>query len=330
MTRTKFLALIAMTVFVVGGLLSALAWKRWVSGSWQSTAVTVHLPPGLTTDELAVTLGAQMPVEGGRVMEHVSFRDWTSRLKPGKYTFPANESVKQSASRLVTGQREPVMVVIPSGRDVGPVAGAAARHIFADSTEVARLFAQDSIRWRVIPNTYEMWWETDVKSLAKRILREHDAWWTEDRLAAARALGLTPREVTVLASIVQAETAVIKEAPLVAGLYLNRLNKGMALQADPTLIFALNDPTIRRVLDVHKEVNSPYNTYKHQGLPPGPIRYVDPRYLQSVLHPAEHRFLYMCAKPGGDGTHDFAKTYREHLRNARAYQSWLNKQRIYR
>ena len=104
----------------------------------------------------------------------------------------------------------------------------------------------------------------------------------------------------------------------------------MALQADPTLIFALNDPSIRRVLDVHKEVDSPYNTYKHRGLPPGPIRYVDPRYLQSVLHPAEHRFLYMCAKPGGDGTHDFARTYREHLRNARAYQSWLNKQRIYR
>ena len=141
---------------------------------------------------------------------------------------------------------------------------------------------------------------------------------------------MSPREVTVLASIVQAETAVIQEAPQVAGLYLNRLKKGMALQADPTLIFALNDPSIRRVLDVHKEVDSPYNTYKHRGLPPGPIRYVDPRYLQSVLHPAEHRFLYMCAKPGGDGTHDFARTYREHLRNARAYQNWLNQQRIYR
>ena len=315
---------------VVAGLLTAGAWQRWMSGSWHSEEVTVLLPPGLETSELVDTLSKQLPNDGSRVVDHLTMRDWTARLKPGRYTFPAHETVKQSATRLVTGQREAVKVVIPSGRDVGPVAGATSRRIFADSNDVARLFMQDSMRWRIVPNTYEMWWETDVDGLANRILREHEAWWNEDRIAAARALGLSPREVTVLASIVQAETAVIQEAPQVAGLYLNRLKKGMALQADPTLIFALNDPSIRRVLDVHKEVDSPYNTYKHRGLPPGPIRYVDPRYLQSVLHPAEHRFLYMCAKPGGDGTHDFARTYREHLRNARAYQNWLNQQRIYR
>ena len=183
--------------------------------------------------------------------------------------------------------------------------------------------------WRVIPNTYEMWWESDAQTMAQRLIFEHKQWWSEDRLAAARALGLTPREVTILASIVQAETAVISEAPLIAGLYLNRLQKNMALQADPTLIFALRDPSIRRVLDEHKEVDSPYNTYQNLGLPPGPIRFVDPQYLQSVLHPVEHNFFYMCAKPG-DTTHNFARTYREHLRNARAYQRWLNKQRIFR
>ena len=329
MNRNRLLLLLALTA-VLTGLLAVGAWQRWMSGSWHNEEVTVLLPPGLTTSELADTLSKQLPNDGRRVVNHLTMRDWTTRLKPGRYTFPAHETVKQSATRLVTGQRDPVKVVIPSGRDVGPVAGATARRIFADSNEVAELFIQDSMRWRIVPNTYEMWWETDVDGLADRILREHEAWWTEDRLAAARALGLSPLEVTVLASIVQAETAVIREAPQVAGLYLNRLKKGMALQADPTLIFALNDPSIRRVLDVHKEVDSPYNTYKNRGLPPGPIRYVDPRYLQSVLHPAEHRFLYMCAKPGGDGTHDFARTYREHLRNARAYQSWLNQQRIYR
>ena len=329
MNRNRLLLLLALTA-VLTGLLAVGAWQRWMSGSWHNEEVTVLLPPGLTTSELADTLSKQLPNDGRRVVNHLTMRDWTTRLKPGRYTFPAHETVKQSATRLVTGQRDPVKVVIPSGRDVGPVAGATARRIFADSNDVAELFIQDSMRWRIVPNTYEMWWETDVDGLADRILREHEAWWTEDRLAAARALGLSPLEVTVLASIVQAETAVIREAPQVAGLYLNRLKKGMALQADPTLIFALNDPSIRRVLDVHKEVDSPYNTYKNRGLPPGPIRYVDPRYLQSVLHPAEHRFLYMCAKPGGDGTHDFARTYREHLRNARAYQSWLNQQRIYR
>lgn len=329
MNRNRLSLLLALTA-VLTGLLAVGAWQRWMSGSWHNEEVTVLLPPGLTTSELADTLSKQLPNDGRRVVNHLTMRDWTTRLKPGRYTFPAHETVKQSATRLVTGQRDPVKVVIPSGRDVGPVAGATARRIFADSNDVAELFIQDSMRWRIVPNTYEMWWETDVDGLADRILREHEAWWTEDRLAAARALGLSPLEVTVLASIVQAETAVIREAPQVAGLYLNRLKKGMALQADPTLIFALNDPSIRRVLDVHKEVDSPYNTYKNRGLPPGPIRYVDPRYLQSVLHPAEHRFLYMCAKPGGDGTHDFARTYREHLRNARAYQSWLNQQRIYR
>ena len=127
------------------------------------------------------------------------------------------------------------------------------------------------MKWRVVPNTYEMWWETDVEGLASRLVREHSAWWNEDRKAAARALGLTPKEVTVLASIVQAETAVLSEAPQVAGLYLNRLNKGMALQADPTLIYALNDPSIRRVLDVHKTVDSPYNTYKFKASLPVPF-----------------------------------------------------------
>ena len=329
MNRNRVLLILAFAS-VVAGLLAAGAWRRWMSGCWHNKEVTVLLPPGLATSELVDTLSKQLPNDGSRVVDHLTMRDWTARLKPGRYTFPAHETVKQSATRLVTGQREAVKVVIPSGRDVGPVAGATSRRIFADSNDVAKLFMQDSMRWRIVPNTYEMWWETDVDGLANRILREHEAWWNEDRLAAARALGLSPREVTVLASIVQAETAVIQEAPQVASLYLNRLKKGMALQADPTLIFALNDPSIRRVLDVHKEVDSPYNTYKHRGLPPGPIRYVDPRYLQSVLHPAEHRFLYMCAKPGGDGTHDFARTYREHLRNARAYQNWLNQQRIYR
>ena len=329
MTRKRTISILSAAMLVVA-LIAVGAWQRWMSGSWHDAEVTVLLPPGLATSELADTLSMQLPNGGRRVVEHLKMRDWTTRLKPGRYTFPAHETVKQSATRLVTGQREPVKVIIPSGRDVGPVAGATARRIFADSNDVAELFMQDSMRWRIVPNTYEMWWETDVDGLADRVLREHEAWWTEDRLAAARALGLSPREVTVLASIVQAETAVIAEAPQVAGLYLNRLKKGMALQADPTLIFALNDPSIRRVLDIHKEVDSPYNTYKHRGLPPGPIRYVDPRYLQSVLHPAEHRFLYMCAKPGGEGTHDFARTYREHLRNARAYQSWLNQQRIYR
>lgn len=320
----------AAIVFVAGAVGMWTGWMRYVEGSWSDQTVSVDLPPGWASEDWMAALSQGLPPEGKRVLRHLSVRGWQGRLKPGRYTFPPNETVKESAIRLVTGNREAVRVVVPSGRDVGPVAGAASRNVHADSAEVAQWMAQDSIMWRILPNTYEMWWETDAKGLISRLIREHDDWWTEDRVAEALAQGLSPREATVLASIVQAETAALEEAPVVAGLYLNRLHQGMALQADPTLIFALGDPSIRRVLDVHKEIDSPYNTYKNKGLPPGPIRYVDPRYIQSVLHPASHRYLYMCAEPGGAGTHRFASSYREHLRNARAYQSWLNQQRIFR
>lgn len=317
-------------VLAVGGIVGYLGIQRWVRGTWSATDLTVELPPDVPAAEQMHALSLALPADGQRVLDHISWRGWEGRLKPGRYAFPAGEAVSQSAARLVTGNREAARVVVPSGRDVGPIAGACAKNIWADSAEIATLLMHDTVMWRVVPNTYEVWWETDASGLVDRLLREHDTWWTSDRVAAARAQGLTPREATVLASIVQAETAVLDEAPVVAGLYLNRLKKGMALQADPTLIFALGDPSIRRVLDVHKEVDSPYNTYLHTGLPPGPIRFVDPRYLQSVLNPASHNHLYMCAEPGGTGRHRFATSYREHLRNARAYQSWLNKQRIFR
>lgn len=325
-----WLTLLATASVVAAGA-GALGWNHYVAGTWTSSTVVVQVAPDLDVPgRLDALKEAWAGTPGERVLHHVVWRGWDGRLKAGQYTFDPEESVQTSAERLVTGDRDAVDVVVPSGRDVGPIAGAVSRRVFADSAQVAKWFSRDSVMWRVLPNTYEMWWDTDAEGVTSRLLREHQAWWNDDRVAAAAAQGLTPKEATVLASIVQAETAVIAEAPLVAGLYLNRLKKGMLLQADPTLIFALGDPSIRRVLDVHKDVDSPYNTYKHKGLPPGPIRFVDPRYLQSVLHPAVHRDLYMCAKPGGDGTHDFARTYREHLRNARAYQTWLNKQRIFR
>ncbi|MGB1943302.1 MAG: endolytic transglycosylase MltG, partial [Flavobacteriales bacterium] len=259
------------TASVVAAVAGAWGWNQYVAGTWASSAVTVQVAPDLdAAGRLDALEEAWEDTPGERVLRHVVWRGWDGRLKAGQYTFSPEESVQTSAERLVTGDRDVVDVVVPSGRDVGPIAGAVSRRVFADSTEVADWFSRDSVMWRVLPNTYEMWWDTDAEGVTARMLREHETWWNEDRIAAAAAQGLTPKEATVLASIVQAETAVIAEAPLVAGLYLNRLKKGMLLQADPTLIFALGDPSIRRVLDVHKDVDSPYNTYKHKGLPPGP------------------------------------------------------------
>jgi len=325
--------LAALLVLGLAGL-AAVVWlnKTYLSDPWLEEGWCLDIPPSSSAE--AATLAWPQTLSnhalGRRVVDVLEARGWTDRVRPGRYCFQPTESAKASAERLATGTRETVRMVVPAGRDLPPIAGAMARNLHADSAEVLARITADSVRWRIVPNTYDMWWETDADGVVSRVLREHAQWWTEDRRAAANAVGLSPFEVTVLASIVQAETASLSEAPVVAGLYLNRLRKGMPLQADPTLIYALNDPSIRRVLDVHKEVDSPYNTYLHTGLPPGPIRVVDPRYLQSVLHPASHTFLYMCAEPGGSGTHNFASTYREHLRNARAYQRWLNEQRIYR
>ena len=319
-----------VALFFIAALCIGWCWKRFVSGTWNDAELVIDVSPDWNGSEIEVQLRQSLGPQGRLVMTHLEWRGWLARVKPGRYVFPADETVQASAARLASGNRKAERVVVPSGRDVGPIAASCAKRIYADSASIAEMLVLDSVMWRVLPNTYEMWWETDAQALVSRLLDEHEAWWNQDRIAAARAQGLSPKEATVLASIVQAETAALEEAPVVAGLYLNRLNKGMALQADPTLIFALGDPSIRRVLDVHKEVDSPYNTYKYQGLPPGPIRFVDPRYIQSVLHPASHKYLYMCAEPGGTGTHRFAATYREHLRNARAYQSWLNQQRIFR
>lgn len=327
--RTTFGLIIAF--LLTGGGAASWGWQHWVTGTWHEDEMAVEVLPSESSTERWERLKASFAeTQGERVVTHLSWRGWDHRIKAGRFLLLPTESVEESAKRLVTGDREVVKLVVPSGRDLGPIAGSIAQRIFADSTEVATRLQHDSVMWRVLPNTYEVWWETDADKLLDRLLREHQTWWTLDRQASAQALGLSIREATVLASIVQAETADLSEAPMVAGLYLNRLKKGMALQADPTLIFALNDPSIRRVLDVHKNVSSPYNTYMNKGLPPGPIRYVDPRYILSVLKPAQHNHLYMCAEPEATGKHRFARTYREHLRNARAYQRWLNQQRIFR
>ena len=179
-----------------------------------------------------------------------------------------------------------------------------------------------------IPNTYEVYWNMSAEKFIERMLKEHKSFWNEKRLKQAEAIGLTPTEVATLASIVEEETAVNAEKPMVAGLYINRLKRGMLLQADPTVKFSLQDFGLRRILYKHLEVNSPYNTYKYAGLPPGPIRIPSIQGLESVLNHAHHNYLYMCAKEDFSGTHNFAITSAQHAANARKYQQALNRRGI--
>ena len=180
----------------------------------------------------------------------------------------------------------------------------------------------------ILPNTYELYWNIEPEQFFIRMMRERKKFWNEERLAKAKALNMTPEEVATLASIVDEETNNNAEKPIVAGLYINRLKHNIPLQADPTVKFAIGDFTRKRILNADLEVESPYNTYKNPGLPPGPIRIATIAGIESVLNHAKHNYIYMCAKEDFSGTHNFAVTLAEHNANARRYQAALNKLNI--
>lgn len=189
-------------------------------------------------------------------------------------------------------------------------------------------FTTETINAMFIPNTYEVYWNIPADKLMQRMKREYKAFWTDKRLEKAKAIGLTPVEVAILASIVEEETAAADEYPIVAGLYLNRLHRGIPLQADPTVKFAVGDFTLQRILFEHLEIESPYNTYKYAGLPPGPLRIPTIKGMDSVLNYMKHNYLYMCAKEDFSGRHNFAATLAEHNRNANRYRAELNRRKI--
>lgn len=258
----------------------------------------------------------------------LKLRGWEAR--PGLYTFASGTTGGEVASRVASGEREAVRIVVPAHRDIGAIAGSIARDLWVDSVAMDQVLRIDSMWWQIRPNSYDVYWEATATSIASRLVRESHAWWNEERREQAAAWGLLPNEVVTLASIVQEETNNIIEAHTVAGLYLNRIRRGMLLQADPTLKFALGDWNRRRLLDEDKEVDSPYNTYQRLGLPPGPIRIPESAFVDAVLQAETHAYLYMCARADDSGLHAFARSYSEHLRNARSYQNMLNRDGIYR
>jgi UPF0755 protein len=201
--------------------------------------------------------------------------------------------------------------------------------LLKDSTFCAKQgFDTASIVCMFVPDTYEVYWNTSIENLMSRLKKEHDKFWDSSRQAKATAIGLTPNEVCTLASIVDEETSNNPEKPMIARMYLNRLAKGMALQADPTVKFALKDFAIRRIYHNMLNTDSPYNTYRYAGLPPGPIKVASVAGIDAVLNAPNHSYLYMCAKEDFSGTHNFASTYSEHLRNAAKYTKALNERGI--
>lgn len=267
------------------------------------------------------------------LMKHYKY---DQRVKPGNYAIRPGDSMRDVCLRLLSGNQTPVQLVVPSVRTLDRLAGAVGKQLMADSAAVMDLLTDkhylDSLGYSsatapcmFIPNTYEVYWTMTPKQFVARMLKESKRFWSDSRLAKAKAHNLTPNEVMTLASIVDEETAKDDEKPIIAGLYLNRLKRGMLLQADPTVKYALGDFELRRILYAHLQTNSPYNTYKYAGLPPGPIRIPTIAAIESVLSPAKHSYIYMCAKEDFSGYHNFASTLAQHNANARRYQQALNK-----
>lgn len=262
-------------------------------------------------------------------------------VKNGMYLLKKDMSNTAAINLLRAGLQTPVRMTFNSARKIEELSTKLTANLEIDSADmapyllsdsVAHIYGFDSLNFigMFLPNTYEVYWTASPKEVMDRMKLEYDRYWNQTRRNKADSLGLTPQEVVTLASIVDSETNLMNEAPTIAGVYLNRIRRGYPLQADPTLVFAMNDFTIRRVLDVHKKTDSPYNTYKYKGLPPGPIMMPSIKAVESVLNAENHRFLYFCAKEDFSGYHVFARTLEEHNVNASKFQRALNRQRIYK
>lgn len=258
--------------------------------------------------------------------------NYDENVHPGRYILTDGMTNQQLINMLRMGYQTPVKVVFNNMRTVEQLAGRISDQIEADSVSIINEINNnpDVDATTFIPNTYEFYWNTDADDFVDKMIVEHKRFWNETRMQKAKDIRLTPRQVSILASIVDKETTKTSEMPRIAGVYLNRINKRWPLQADPTLVFALGDYNIRRVLDVHKNIDSPYNTYKFAGLPPGPICIPSIAAIDAVLNAEKHNYYYFCAKDDLSGYHVFAKNITEHNRNAEKYRKALNKNKIYK
>lgn len=265
----------------------------------------------------------------------LKLKKYDEHIKTGSYIIKKGSKPTAISNMLTSGAQTPVNVVIKSCRTTDRMAGTIASQIMADSTALLEFltdsaslaslgYTSATVYELIIPNTYELYWNSSVESFMKRMAKEQASFW-EKRSDKAASIGLTPHEVMTLASIVEEETAKSDEMPVVAGLYINRLHRGMLLQADPTVIFALGGERPKRVLYEHLRVDSPYNTYINPGLPPAPIRFVSPIAIDAVLNYTRHNYLYMCAKEDFSGYHNFATTLSQHNANAARYRRALSK-----
>lgn len=341
MTRKNLVLIVAAVLAVAGAVCCFVAGRYYVDNEKSNfTEDYVLYVYGNTTDvqvmdSLKANAGVVRPGSLKRCFDKM---DVAGNIKPGRYVISTESPSIYVARMLVFGWQTPQKLTLSGTmRSKGSIAKKISSQMMVDSLSVAAAlndpvflagygFTPENVFALFLPDTYEMFWTASVTEIFSRMKKEYDAFWNSDRLAKARAQRLTPMQVSVLASIVSGETLKSFEYPVIAGVYLNRYRKGMKLQADPTVAFCY-DYKLDRILKKHLTVDSPYNTYKHVGLPPAPINVPPKACLDAVLEPQNHNYIYFCASPAFDGTHRFAVSYSDHLKNARAFQRELSARR---
>lgn len=299
----------------------------------------LYVPTGSGLTDVVEILVQNNFIENRESFEWLAGIKEFKEIKPGRYLIQNKMSNAELINLLRIGKQDPVKLHLNQVRTKQQLAGIIGNKLESDSVKMLDLLNDndflkkynlnsENIMMLFLPDSYEFYWNTDPETLFDRMASEFKKFWTAERKKKAESLGLSMHEVTTLASIVEQETARKDERPVVAGVYLNRLKKGMPLQADPTLIYAIGDFAIRRVLNMHKEIDSPYNTYKFAGLPPGPICLPSRASINSVLDYKKHHYFYFCAKEDFSGYHNFAETYPQHLLNARRFQKELDRRNI--
>ncbi len=327
-----------LLILIIGGGSAALhVWNTLFKVNTTSGTTYIFIKSEYQFDDLISTLDSSGRVVNINRFKRASAYEDFNKILPGRYKITSDMSNRELIRMFRLGLQTPHNLTL-SGNigDLKRVASIISGRIESDSATVMEALSDESLidslgfnrftfLGMFLNNTYEIYWTTKPKDLIIRLKRENDKFWNSSRQSKAAELGLTPIEVSTLASIVAMESNISSEHPVIAGVYLNRIKRGMPLQADPTIKFALNDPTVKRILIRHLSIESPYNTYKYRGVPPGPIVIPSPSIIDSVLNYRRHNYLYFCANPAMDGSHSFASTLSQHNRNASAYHAALNR-----
>lgn len=346
MNFKKVLVIFSLLFITIACIYGYLEYRKIFSANtkFSDASVFVHIPTG--SDFAAVTTILKPYVDDGEKFTSVAEKkSYPKNVKSGRFLLKKGMNSNDLVNAL--RQNVPVKLAFNNQERLADLAGRIAVQIEADSISLMKAFTDEkflkdndlnehNVLSLFIPNSYEFFWDTNAVKFRDRMAKEYRIFWNNQRKAKAEAQSLTPLEVATLASIVHKETVMVNERPRVAGVYLNRLKKGMKLEADPTVIYAVkfeeNDfnRVIKRVLYRDLETVSPYNTYMHAGLPPGPIAMPDISAIDAVLNPESHEYIYFCASVEDFGYHEFARTLAEHEANRRKYVAWVNKQGIKR